>query len=63
MASVLSVRNFKLLSTTATLVEGVARRYKLDGKELDQTGVTYVLHKAESGWKIAVLVMHDAKER
>jgi len=33
------------------LVEGVARRYKLDGQELDQAGVTYVLHKADSGPK------------
>ena len=59
----LNVRNLKLLSATASLVEGVARRYKLDGQELDQAGVTYVLHKADSGWKIAVLVIHDAKER
>ena len=59
----LSVRNLKLLSATASLVEGVARRYKLDGQELDQAGVTYVLHKADSGWKIAVIVIYDAKER
>ena len=59
----LSVRDIKLLSATASLVEGVARQYKLDGQELDQAGVTYVLHKAESGWKIAVLVMHDVKEQ
>ena len=58
----LSVRNLKLLSSTASLVEGVARRYKLDGQELDQAGVTYVLHKADSGWKIAVIVIYDAKE-
>jgi len=59
----LSVRNLKLLSATASLVEGVARRYKLDGPELDQAGVTYVLHKANSGWKIAVIVIYDAEER
>jgi hypothetical protein len=58
----LCVRNLKLLSSTASLVEGVARRYKLDGQELDQAGVTYVLHKADSGWKIAVIVIYDAKE-
>ena len=59
----LSVRNLKLLSATASLVEGVARRYKLDGQELDQAGVTYVLHRGDSGWKIAVIVIYDAKER
>jgi ketosteroid isomerase-like protein len=55
----LSVRNLKSLSATATLIGGVARRYKLDGQELDQAGVTYVLHKSDSGWKIAVLILHD----
>jgi len=52
----LSVRNLKLLSATAALVGGVAQRYKVDGQKLDQAGVTYVLYKAEAGWKIAVLV-------
>ncbi len=27
--------------------------------ELEQVGVTYLLHKTETGWKIAVLVLHD----
>jgi hypothetical protein len=54
----LSVRNLKLLSATAELVGGVAHRYKIDGQELDQAGVTYVLYKAEAGWKIAVLIYH-----
>jgi hypothetical protein len=58
--SELSVRNLKLLSATASLVEGVAQRYKLDGQELDQAGVTYVLHKGDSGWKIAVIVTYDS---
>ena len=58
----LRVHNLKLLSATATLVEGVAQRYKLDGHELDRAGVTYVLHRADSGWKIAVVVTHDADE-
>jgi hypothetical protein len=52
----LSVRNLKLLSATAALVGGVAHRYKVDGQELDQAGVTYVLYKADTGWKIAVLI-------
>jgi len=53
----LSVRDFKSLSATVALVGGVARRYKLDGQELDQANVTYLLHKADSGWKIAVLII------
>jgi hypothetical protein len=44
-----SVQYFKSLSATATLVRGVAQRYKIDGQVLDQAGVTYVLHKTASG--------------
>jgi hypothetical protein len=58
----LSVRNIKSLSATAALVEGVGQRYKIDGQKLDQAGVTYVLHKAQAGWKIAVLIVHDPDE-
>jgi hypothetical protein len=50
------------LSATATLVGGVAQRYKVDGQELDQAGVTYVLHKADARWKITVLILHDPDE-
>jgi len=57
--SELSVRDLKSLSATATLVTGVAIRYKIDGTELERVGVTYVLHKTDSGWKIAVLILHD----
>jgi hypothetical protein len=57
--SELDVRDVKLLSATATLVMGVARRYKVDGADLDQAGVTYVMHLGPSGWKIAVLLLHD----
>jgi hypothetical protein len=60
--SELSVRNLKSLSATAALVEGVAQRYKIDGQKLDHAGVTYVLYKAEAGWKIAVLILHDPDE-
>jgi len=44
------------------LVGGVAQRYKIDGEKLDQAGVTYVLYKAEAGWKIAVLIYHPDEE-
>jgi ketosteroid isomerase-like protein len=60
--SELSVRNVNSLSATATLVTGVAVRYKVDGQELERVGVTYVLHKADTRWKIAVLIVHDANE-
>ncbi len=60
--SELSIRRLQSLSATAILAIGVALRYKLDGQELERVGVTYVLHKADTGWKIAVLIVHDTKE-
>jgi ketosteroid isomerase-like protein len=57
--SELSVGSVNPLSASATLVTGVAIRYKRNGQELERSGVTYVLHKTESAWKIAVIVMHD----
>lgn len=60
--SELSVRLSKTLSETAALITGVAIRYKADGQELERVGVTYVLHKNDTGWKIAVLILHDVGE-
>jgi ketosteroid isomerase-like protein len=60
--SELSVRNLKSLSATATLVTGVAVRYRVDGQEFERVGVTYVLYKADTRWRIAVLIVHDANE-
>jgi len=60
--SELSVRNVKTLSATTTLVTGVAVRYKADEQELERVGVTYVLCNSDSGWKIAVLIIHDADD-
>jgi hypothetical protein len=57
--SELSVRNVELLSATVILVMGVALRYKVDGQELERAGVTYVLHKSGTQWRIAVLIVHD----
>ena len=57
--SELSLGSVNSLSASATLITGVAIRYKRNGEELERAGVTYVLHKAEAGWKIAVIVMHD----
>jgi ketosteroid isomerase-like protein len=47
------------LSATTACASGVAVRYKTDGLQLERVGVTYVLNKAASDWKIAVLVTHD----
>jgi len=60
--SELRVRHFKSLSATAALATGVALRYKLDGQELERVGITYVLHKADTRWKIAVMIIHDIDE-
>ena len=60
--SELTVGSVTSLSTSATLVTGVAIRYKRNEQELERAGVTYVLHKAEVGWKIAVIVMHDPQQ-
>lgn len=57
--SELTVGSVTSLSAIQTLVTGIATRYKRDGQELERAGVTYILHKAEVGWKIAVIVMHD----
>jgi ketosteroid isomerase-like protein len=58
--SELNLERVQSLSATAALATGVALRYKADGQELERVGVTYVMHKADTGWKIAVLVLHDA---
>jgi ketosteroid isomerase-like protein len=50
----------KKLSANTALASGVAVRYKAGGRELEQVGVMYVLQKTDAGWKIAVLVSHDA---
>jgi ketosteroid isomerase-like protein len=57
--SELSLRQVKSLGATAILATGVALRYKLDGQELDRVGVTYVLHKADDRWRIAVLIVGE----
>ena len=49
------------LSDTTTLASGIADRYKADGQQLERVGVTYILQKSDSRWKIAVTVIHDAE--
>jgi ketosteroid isomerase-like protein len=57
--SALSVGRVDVLSATSCMVRGVAIRYAVTGGELERVGVTYVLHNAGNGWKIAVLITHD----
>ena len=49
----------KSLSSSAALISGAAVRYKTDGQQLERVGITYVLHKTESGWKFATVILHD----
>jgi hypothetical protein len=49
----------KSLSSSAAIVGGVAVRYKTDGRELERVGITYVLHKTDSGWTFATVILHD----
>ena len=37
-------------------------RHTVDGRELERVGVTYVLHNADSGWRIAVFSTHAPHE-
>ena len=57
--SELIVRRVEFLSAGISVVSGIAVRYKVDGEELERVGVTYVLHRVDGRWKIAVLIVHD----
>lgn len=46
-----------MLSETAALVQGVAVRYTAAGPELERIQISYLMHRAEAGWKIAMLVL------
>jgi len=58
--SELTQLNVERMSATAMLATGVAVRFTADGSELERVGVTYILQKSGSGWRIAVTVIHDA---
>jgi len=58
--SELTQLNVSRMSATAMLATGVAVRFTADGSELERVGVTYILQKSGSGWRIAVTVIHDA---
>jgi len=51
----------KPLGDVSRLVTGIAVRFKTDGQELERVPLTYVLQKAGSGWKIAMMLVHAAK--
>ena len=54
-----SLQQLRLLSATSALAMGVAIRYKTNGQEMERLGITYLLHKGDSGWKFAVMALHD----
>ena len=49
----------KSLSSSTALIGGVAVRYNAAGRQLERVGITYLLHKTESGWKFATVILHD----
>ena len=55
----LTALQVKRMSDTAILASGIAVRSKSDGNELERVGVTYLMHKSNDRWKIAVTVIHD----
>jgi ketosteroid isomerase-like protein len=45
-----------MMGEADALVRGVAVRYTTAGPELERIPLSYLMHRTESGWKIAVLV-------
>jgi hypothetical protein len=45
-----------MLGETDALVRGVAVRYTAAGPELERVRLSYVMHRYDAGWKIAVLL-------
>jgi ketosteroid isomerase-like protein len=50
----------KRLSEVTALLSTRVARLAADGRELERFGATYLLHKTDAQWKIAVLTLHDA---
>lgn len=61
--SELEIEQVTPLGAAAALVTGVAVRYKTGGQVLERVKLTYLLHNSEAGWKIAVMVLHEAAAR
>jgi ketosteroid isomerase-like protein len=49
----------RLLNATTAICSAVAVRFKADGTEMQRLGVTYLLHKDNSDWKIHELIPTD----
>jgi hypothetical protein len=52
----------KMLSATTAIYGVVAVRCKVDGTELERAGLTYVLHRDNSNWRIYELIATDLDE-
>jgi ketosteroid isomerase-like protein len=59
LRSEFSLQQLRLLSATSALATGAAIRYRTDGQEMERVGITYLLHKGDSGWKFVVMTLHD----
>jgi hypothetical protein len=44
-----------ILTENAALVRGMAVRYRKSGAELERVSISYMMHQAGAGWKIAVV--------
>src|SRR5262245_5616531 len=60
--SELSNLHLKRLSATTMIAGGVAVRTRTDGQELERAGVVYLLQKTHGEWRIATIVIHEAKD-
>lgn len=46
-----------MLTETAALVRGVAVRYAAAGPEIERLQISYLMHRSQAGWKIAMMVL------
>jgi ketosteroid isomerase-like protein len=52
--------HIKELGDTLAVADIGLARFTTDGREVERTAFTYLLHKTDAGWKIAVLASHPA---
>lgn len=52
----------RMLDDRLARAHRMAVRFDGDDRELERTGTTYVLRRTDEGWRIAVLVEHEAGE-
>jgi len=46
-----------VLNEGVELIQGVAIRYTAAGQEIESLQISYLMHRSEAGWKIAVMVL------